>query len=524
MQKKKVHRSQIPQFSGLQELLAYNQEALAEFINRPFAKENVLAQIQDKSLNYSEKFRETLVGALTNQYASSALLVPENVKQLGQTNTFTVTTGHQLNLFTGPLYFLYKIAHTIKLAGELSKHYPHYHFVPVYWMASEDHDFAEINHFYSSGKVFEWGTPQEGPVGLFDLENWEGWKAELLSYFERDQEKLKPLLDSYSGSNLKEATRKLVHELFGKHGLVCVDGDDAALKKIFRKTMVKEVLEGFSAPLVEMTNQQLVDKGIKPQVQPRPINLFFIEKGHRERLVPVDGAIQINGKGEFSAFELVDLIENRPELFSPNVVLRPVYQETILPNLCYIGGGGELAYWIQLKGVFDKLELTYPLISLRNSFQLIDEPTRKKIEQLGMDVVDFFQPLEVVKKRFLAQHTSDELDFSAIGHQLDQIELELKQKAEQVDKTLVAAAGGEMARIKKSIEAFKGRLMKAEKQRFDQEMQRIEKLHDKILPQGNLQERMENFSAYYVRLHPDFIEQLLAATEPFESDFMCLEY
>lgn len=524
MQKKKVHRSQIPQFSGLQELLAYNQEALAEFINRPFSKENVLAQIQDKSLNYSEKFRETLVAALTNQYVSNALLVPENVKQLGQTNTFTVTTGHQLNLFTGPLYFLYKITHAIKLAEELNAHYPDYHFVPVYWMASEDHDFAEINHFYSSGKAFEWETPQEGPVGLFDLENWEGWKTELLSYFERDQDKLKPLLDSYSGVNLKEATRKLVHALFGKYGLVCVDGDDAALKKIFRKTMVKEVLEGFSAPLVEMTNQQLVDKGIKPQVQPRPINLFFIEKGHRERLVPVDGAIQINGKGEFSAFELVDLIENRPELFSPNVVLRPVYQETILPNLCYIGGGGELAYWIQLKGVFDKLELTYPLISLRNSFQLIDEPTRKKIEQLGMDVVDFFQPLEVVKKRFLAQHTSDELDFSAIGHQLDQIELDLKQKAEQVDKTLVAAAGGEMTRIKKSIEAFKGRLMKAEKQRFDLEMQRIEKLHDKILPQGNLQERKENFTSYYVRLNPDFIELVLAATEPFESDFMYLEY
>lgn len=167
MQKKKVSRTQIPQFSGLQETLAYKQDELADFLGQPYSKANFRAQIELKATSFSDKFRETLVTAVTKQYALTKISAPTTLNQLAQSNTFTVTTGHQLNLFTGPLYFLYKIVHAIKLAEELNTTYPAFNFVPVYWMASEDHDFDEINHFHVSGKTFSWETAQEGPVGLF---------------------------------------------------------------------------------------------------------------------------------------------------------------------------------------------------------------------------------------------------------------------------------------------------------------------------------------------------------------------
>lgn len=524
MQNKKVHRSKIPQFSGLQEILAYQQEDLSEFIGLPYSLANFQKQIDLKSIHYTAKFRQVLQAALSNQYAESGIVLPNGVAQLANSTTYTVTTGHQLNLFTGPLYFLYKIIHTIKLAEELKRSYPNYDFIPVYWMASEDHDFAEINHFFAAGMRFDWHTPQSGPVGRFDLDDWEVWRTVLLNHFDRDREVIEQLLANYSGANLKDATRKLVHHLFGSKGLVCVDGDDVELKKLFRKTMVKEVLEEFSAPLVEATSVALKEKGVKPQVHARPINLFFIEKGHRERLIPINGNVQINGKGEFTPIEMVDLLENRPDLFSPNVVLRPLYQETILPNLCYIGGAGELAYWLQLKAVFDKAEVVYPMLSLRNSLQLIDKGTVQKIEQLGFQVDDFFQPVDALKKEFVARHAAKELDFEDVVSLLNKLEAQLQQKAEQVDKTLVAAAGGEMARIKKTLDVFKGRLLKAEKQRFEQELNRIEKLHNIVLPGGVLQERRENFIAYFLRMKPDFLALLHEKVQPFESDFMIIEY
>src|SRR5680860_5529 len=121
---------------------------------------------------FEEQRRTTLVQSLITQYEGFDLTDQSrhNIKTLAHANAFTVTTGHQLNLFTGPLYFIYKIVSTINLADKLNRTYPAYHFVPVYWMASEDHDFAEINHFNLDGELFSWETEQKGAVGEFQLD------------------------------------------------------------------------------------------------------------------------------------------------------------------------------------------------------------------------------------------------------------------------------------------------------------------------------------------------------------------
>src|SRR5690606_26285534 len=216
-----------------------------------------------------------------------------------------------------------------------------------------------------------------------------------------------------------------------------------------------------------------------------------IEKGHRERLVPDGGKISIEGKGEFSPMELMDLLDSRPELFSPNVVLRPLYQETILPNLAYIGGGGELAYWLQLKGVFEEAEIPFPLLGLRSSLQFIDKNTAGKMNDLGLSFSDFAKRIEDLRKEYVLEKSGNELDFSDEETLLEQLEQSLKYKAEQTDASLVGMVGGEMARFRKSLDNVRGRLLKAEKQRFENDLNRMEKIQQKLYPNQGLQERYD---------------------------------
>jgi len=523
MQRQFINRKEISAFSDLQCKLAYSQEELSEFINKPFSKTAFEGVIAGRTEHFPQQNRDYLVDVIKEQYDDKVTDIQVQLSLLKQRNSFTVTTGHQLNLLTGPLYFIYKIAHTIKLAKELTKLHPNQHFIPVYWMASEDHDFEEINHFNLFGQKVEWNSSQKGPVGLFELENWGKWQADLLSILPNSEKELNEIFAHYKGTDLADATRSLVHFLFKKHGLVIVDGNHPTLKKLFRKTMAKDVMSSFSFEEVEKTNAKLYTAGIKQQVTPRPINLFFIEKGRRERLIPTEGNIVIEGKGEFTPIEMLDLIDNRPELFSPNVVLRPLYQETILPNLAYVGGAGELAYWLQLKGVFDTVEQQFPLLNLRNSFQLVDKNTTEKLVELNLTFKDLSVDVEEIKKSYVLSKSGKELDFSDVEVLVEQLEQSLKFKAEQTDGSLVGMVGGEMARFRKSIESIRGRLIKAEKQKFEQDLNRIEKIKSKLFPNNNLQERYDSFLPYYLKYGDGFIEKLIELSEPFDADLQLVE-
>ena len=519
MERVRIKRGQIAYFSDLQCKLAYNQHELSPFISQPFSKEAVLNQIEGRATHYPNQNRKYLVDVIRSQYGELSGDISSQLDLLLESNTFTVTTGHQLNLLTGPLYFIYKIVHAIKLAQELKESYPMYNFVPIYWMASEDHDFEEINHFNLFGKKIEWYTAQQGPVGLFDLDNWSSWQDELRTLFPNNLPQLDELFSVYKGANLADATRNLVHHLFGQYGLVILDATHPELKKLFRKTMAKEIMTNFSEKLVKETSSKLITAGIKPQVNPRPINLFFIEKGKRERLVLEEGRISIPTLGSFSPLELIDLIDSRPELFSPNVVLRPLYQETILPNIVFVGGGGELAYWLQLKGVFEEIGQPFPLLNLRNSFQLIEKSHRDKLAKLSLSFEQLSDELEAIQKRYVLEHTANEIDFSDINLMLDEIESNLKQKATLIDQTLGPMIGSEMSRIGKVLESIKGRLVKAEKQKFAQELGQIENLKHKLFPNNGLQERELNFLPFYLQFGDEFIRTLIDLSEPFNGDF-----
>jgi bacillithiol synthase len=350
------------------------ESALKPLYNRFPDIKNFESLIQEKQINFNDNVnkRRILVDELTNQYSNlvSSETTLNNIKLLNNSNTFTITTGHQLNLFTGPLYFLYKIISTINLCKELKSNYPHQNFVPIYWMATEDHDFEEINYFSFKGKKFRWNKETSGPVGRLSTDGLN----EVFTFFAKEigsgknAEFLKNLFEqSYvKHSNLADATRYLANELFGNYGLVILDADNRNLKKVFSSYIKSELLQKKSFDKVNETIAKLHDYTI--QVNPREINLFYILDQLRDRIIFENDIYKVNNTTiKFSQSEILVELENFPERFSPNVILRPLYQEVILPNLCYIGGGGEIAYWLELKSTFELHQVTFPILMLRNS-------------------------------------------------------------------------------------------------------------------------------------------------------------
>ncbi len=386
------------------------------FYNHFPNNEGFQKQIEKK--DFSIKNREQLVKVLEEQYQGVTLSekTKENILSLKDKYTFTVTTGHQLNLFTGPLYFLYKIVTTIKLAEKLQKDFPNYRFVPVYWMATEDHDFDEINHFYHKGKKFPWNKNTAGGVGDIPTQGLE----EVFNSFQKELEnslfvkELKSLFtESYlSHSLLVEATRFLVNKLFGDRGLVILDANHRLLKQSFQQTIKGELLHQNTYHKVLETSKNL-EKDYFSQVNPRFINLFYLKKNFRERIVLEDGLYKIyNSEITFTEEQILQELENYPERFSPNVLMRPLYQETILPNLCYIGGGGELAYWLQLKSCFREEKIPFPILLLRNSALLITDKQWQKLNKLGVTIEDLFLPRHLLEQKMTEQLSQITIDFS----------------------------------------------------------------------------------------------------------------
>ena len=312
--------------------------------------------------------RSALVEVLRQQYQNveASETVKGNIERLAEDNTFTVCTAHQPNLFTGPLYFVYKVLHTIKLAAFLKDQLPQYHFVPVYYMGCEDADFAELNHTYVDGRKIEWKKEQKGAVGRMTVEK---TLRQLINELEgqlsgeafgRDVVDL--LRRCYAdGKRIQDATFELVNELYGQWGLVVLIPDTPNLKKQMIGVFENDLFHNRSSQIVEKTSEKL-GANYNVQASPREINLFYLKDDIRERIEERDGRFFIlNTSLSFSQDEIKKELEDHPERFSPNVILRGLFQETVLPNIAFIGGSGEMAYWLQLKDLFEYYKVVYPV-------------------------------------------------------------------------------------------------------------------------------------------------------------------
>ncbi|QNJ98313.1 bacillithiol biosynthesis cysteine-adding enzyme BshC [Constantimarinum furrinae] len=496
-----------------------------------FPKEEFfLAQLQKKGASFSTDARQILVNRLTAQYEqiNTSEATRKNIETLASNKTFTITTGHQLNLFTGPLYFLYKIFSVINLSEKLDKEYPDYDFVPVYWMATEDHDFEEINYFNLFGNKVQWNRKAGGAVGELNTDGLEVIQKELqtaLGGGKNAKELVALFSQAYTQhTNLADATRFIANALFADYGLVIVDGNDATLKKAFIPYAEKELTENLSYNEVSETTARLTALGYKEQVHPREINLFYLKEGLRERIIAKDGTFFINDTElSFSEAEILKELKDHPERFSPNALLRPLFQELVLPNLCYVGGGGELAYWFQLKDYFNSVNVPFPMLLLRNSVVLLPKNLSEKMEKLDVEFALLFLPKSDLESYYTKKISEIPIDLSTQRKHLQEQFKSLYQTAENTDASFVGAVAAQEKKQLNGLDHLEKRLLKAQKRKLADRLHRLTAIQEQLFPKGNLQERVLNFAEFYNDQGPGLLEQLKEELDPLSGDFSIIK-
>ena len=436
------------------------KESIQEFYHNFPDMEGFTAQIEEKKNSFPSATREELVAVLQEQYSNVSIsdAILENINSLKNQDTFTITTGHQLNLFTGPLYFLYKIISAINLSEELAEKFPSQHFVPVYWMATEDHDFEEINYFNFKGKKVKWNRSDGGAVGRFSL---DGLQDVFASFSDQLGDSINAVYLSQlfkkaylEHSNLSQATRYIANELFKDYGLVILDADDQRLKKIFTPIMKDELMHQRSFKAVSKTITSL-KKEYQIQVNPREINLFYVTENSRERIIEEAGQYRVYDTDIiFSKDEIFNELENHSERFSPNVIMRPVYQELILPNLCYIGGGGEIAYWLQLKAYFETIHVPFPILLLRNSVQIVSNKQVKKLHALNISYEEIFMKQHLLIAKKVQENSDIQFSFADATELLIQQFLALRRIANATDVSFIGAVDAQQRKQSTVVEVL----------------------------------------------------------------------
>jgi len=282
---------------------------LNEYISHFPNEENFIHQIKSKSANNIDRLLLYNVIKAQNNNISLSEISDKNIELLKDKNTFTVTTGHQLCLFTGPLYFIYKIASTINLVDRLRTKYLQYNFVPIFWLASEDHDFKEINSINLFNQKIDWDSDQSGAVGRMILEGVNS-SIEQIQNILGDSDNAQRLINIFNkaynkNNNLSQATRVLINELFGTYGLLIIDGDDVLLKQQISDVIENDINQSRFYNIIKKSSEKIAIK-YNAQAYVRPINFFKLSDDKR---------IRITDK------EDVDSIIKNPQIYSPNVYL-----------------------------------------------------------------------------------------------------------------------------------------------------------------------------------------------------------
>lgn len=496
---------QSKQFSKL--ILDYvnNADNLKPFYNQRPQISSYQTMMDQK--NYNQSFRPILVNELKAQYEQAEInlkkhpSVNQHIESLLDENTYTVTTGHQLCIFTGPLYFIYKILSTIKWCEELKLAYPTQKFVPIFWMATEDHDFAEINHVNIGSKKLSWNiNSNDQPVGRLGLEDFGSFAEQVLALAQNDFSKsqITEWIACYTSSeNLSIATRKLVHLLFADYGLVILDADSKPLKQLFIPYIKKDVLEQSNYEVLTQTNLALKQQ-YKTQVNGRSINFFYLSKWGRKLITLHKNKFEVQGTDiSFTVEEITKDIEQNPDNYSPNVIMRPLYQEVILPNLSYIGGPGEIAYWLQLKDVFANNNITLPILTLRNFVLIVQHQHQNKLQKTGLSATDLFESGLTIERKLVALSNNG-------GQQeaLDTFKKALQNMidiAQKTDNKLSSEILSHKITWTETLEHLSKKLDKQQREKVAIQSKNFATIQALYFPNGTPQERFFNVLSYGIQ-------------------------
>jgi bacillithiol synthase len=502
-------------------------EFLKNFYDHPVTHEGLDAAIQDR-----EKFptdRMLLVKTLKEQYNGMSVpdAVHKNLEDLATDNTFTITTAHQPAIFTGNLYFIYKILHVIKISSFLKIAYPHRNFVPVFYMGCEDADLDELGHIYLDNEKLTWDTGQTGAVGRMKTDGLDKIVERIEGEFSGEPfgpELIQLLKECYINTeNIQQATFKLLHHLFGGYGLIVLIPDNRFFKSVLRGVFRDDLTNHIPFRVTE-ENVRLLSGQYPVQANPREINLFYLKDNIRERIDWKDGRFFVHNTSIYFSPEAMEKeLANFPERFSPNVILRGLYQCSILPDIVFVGGGGETAYWLELKPLFRHYHVPYPVLVLRNSFLLIKKNLRIKMEKIGLGSETVFKPAEELMEDYVRSHSDRQLSLEQQLRELRVFYNTVKNISGEVDKTLEQHVEKLEVQALQKLEELEKKIVRAEKKNHEEVRRRIYEIREALFPGDNLQERVDNFIPWYAFYGKTYFDLLLSYSPALEQVFTLLE-
>jgi len=460
--------------------------------------------------------REVLFQVISSQYVKTGLKTPDNLKTIKNKGVFTITTGHQLCVFGGPQYFIHKIISVLKIVENLKLKFKDFDFVPLFWMASEDHDFQEISSLNIFNKNLSVRKEDGIGVGKLNPKIFTPILESLKDLFNNDY-RFKNLESIFSTSlsqkNWSNASRYWVSKVFEKENLIIIDADDIKLKKLFLPTFKNELEEQLIYNSVENTNNKLRSLGYEPKINPRVLNLFFLEDKKRHRIIFENNFFKI-GDMNLNLEDVLSLLNSSPEKFSPNVLMRPLYQELLLPNLVYVGGPSELVYWSQLKKSFDQADINFPLLILRDHFNWMSEKSYKQWKRLGFSNNDLANNPDTLIKNYILKSNNETLDFKIENELLDKLSQNLLDKAKDIETTLEPSVNASIKGMKSDLDKVKNKFIKALKNREELKKNQLNKLSSQLHVDNKLNERIDSFIPMYVRNEKEYIKTLKSNSHP----------
>lgn len=517
-------------FSNLVTDYLKDEETLRPFYHQRPDVEGIKNFIQEKV--QQDFSREVLVEVFKRQYAGHPYeeKVRPLIDLLAKENSYTVTTAHQTNLLLGPVYMIYKIMHAAVLADFLQKEIPNENFIAIYYAGSEDDDWEELDHFYWKGKKYQWKTNQTGAFGSAKVDE---SLIQLINTFLKDiqatdyqfyQSIEEGILQAYQlGNSITEANKLLIHYLFKNQDLLVLDADDADLKEIFIPVLLEELKEQNAIAMVEESSRKL-NEHYKAQAYPRPINLFYLSAGKRERIVFDGHQYHLADNSQYwSVEEMYSEVKNNPKAFSPNVILRPLYQEMILPNVAFVGGGSEVAYWMQLKDLFHHYTIPFPVLILRQSVEMVELKNLEAWENLGLNLYDLFKTEDQLIKTKAKTHLPESIDLNGIKDNFKQQLLDLEEEIKNIDSTLTYSLKAVEHKIQYQLNVLDQKLLRAQKRKLMDLRNNIYAIQKNVFPYGGgLSERKEGYFDFYGIWSEEWMDLLFKNTKAFGEEFLVM--
>lgn len=510
----KTSIEKLPFFNRLIKDYFFESEILKDLYKNPPTMDGILKASISKQAQFNDR---TLLASIIDENYKNIEISEKVQSQISilKQDALAIVTAHQPNLFLGPFYVFSKAASIIATAKKLNASQKEFQYVPIFVLGAEDHDKEELLHTYLFNQKYEWSTEQKGPVGkmivddsLVELTN---------SYIEKfgDSDEAQYLKSVYIGAykkghTLAHATKLILNSLFGEQGLIVLDiATDAVKEKMFpyfQKELREKWVQNTTKKTIEFLSQNY-----KVQAPPRDINLFEYKNGERIR---IDTFTQVD----------MGLWQENPALLSPNVMLRPLMQQTVLPSVAVVGGGAEVAYWLQQKSIFDDAGIDFPVVLMRDIFSIIDNKSYEKWKQFGFELIDFFEENDLLLKRFALKEFDFAKEIENASNKGEEMFDFLKSEIEKIDKSLVATVDGEKNQFIKSLKHIQQKALAAEKRKHDQDLQSIIKIKHKLFENNYLVERRENFSSYYLKKNFDLTHTILDFSDVFDRNFKLIKH